>query len=242
MKNFLQDVRYGLRILTKHSGFTAAAVLTLALGIGANTAIFSLVDGVLLKPLPFEDPDRLLTVWEMNTEDGGLMSVAPPNFQDWRDQNTVFEDVVAFYRDDFTLTGDGAEQIEGAHVSAGTFRMLGVAPALGRELLPEEDQTGGPPAVVLSHPSLATPLWRIDGNYGDRCPRGGPCWLSALLVGAESAEESLVQPTGFPVFQIGFPRDAGPRIEQVVGCEVQAGCHCDFGEALPLILPRCVLA
>ncbi len=155
MKNFLQDVRYGLRILTKHSGFTAAAVLTLALGIGANTAIFSLVDGVLLKPLPFEDPDRLLTVWEMNTEDGGLMSVAPPNFQDWRDQNTVFEDVVAFYRDDFTLTGDGAEQIEGAHVSAGTFRMLGVAPALGRELLPEEDQTGGPPAVVLSHP-----LWQ----------------------------------------------------------------------------------
>ena len=152
MKNFLQDLRYGIRILTKHSGFTAAAVLTLALGIGANTAIFSLVDGVLLKPLHFEDPDRLVVVWEADTEDGGLMSVAPPNFQDWRDQNTVFEDIVAYYKDDFTLTGAGVpEQVEGAHVSAGTFQMLGVAPQLGRELLPAEDQQGGPLAVVLSH-------------------------------------------------------------------------------------------
>ena len=187
MKNFLQDVRYGLRILTKHSGFTAAAVLTLALGIGANTAIFSLVDGVLLKPLPFEAPDRLLTVWEMNTEDGGLMSVAPPNFQDWRDQNTVFEDVVAFYRDDFTLTGDGdPEQIEGAHVSAGTFRMLGVAPALGRELLPEEDQTGGPLAVVLSHP-----LWQR--RYG------GSTEILGTAVGVDGADYTVVgvMPRGF---------------------------------------------
>ncbi len=152
MKNFIQDIRYGIRILTKHSGFTTAAVLTLALGIGANTAIFSLVDGVLLKPLPFEDPDRLVAVWEASTEDGGLMSVAPPNFQDWRDQNTVFEDVVAFYRDDFTLTGAGdPEQVEGAHVSAGTFQMLGVQPVLGRGLLPGEDRTGGPLAVVLGH-------------------------------------------------------------------------------------------
>ena len=127
MNPLLQDIRYGIRVLTKHRGFTAAALLTLALGIGANTAIFSLIDGVLLKPLPFEDPDRLVAVWEANVERGGLMAVAPPNYQDWRDQNTVFEDVVGFYTVDFTLVGEGVpERLEGARVSSGTFELLGV--------------------------------------------------------------------------------------------------------------------
>ena len=150
MRDFLQDIRYGLRILAKHSGFTAAAVLTLALGIGADTAIFSLVDGVLLKPLPFEEPDRLVAIWEADTQDGHLMSVAPLNFRDWREQNTTFEDIAAFYPDDFTLVGSGdPEQIEGARVSAGTFALLGIGPAIGRGFLPEEDRAGGPRAVVL---------------------------------------------------------------------------------------------
>ncbi len=132
MHPLLQDIRYGFRVLTKHRGFTAAAVLTLALGIGANTAIFSLIDGVLLKPLLFEDPDRLVAVWEANVERGGLMSVAPPNYQDWLDQNTVFEDVVGFYTVDFTLVDEGVpERLEGARVSSGTFELLGVVPALG---------------------------------------------------------------------------------------------------------------
>ena len=151
MNPLLQDIRYGLRILSKHRGFTAAAVLTLALGIGANTAIFTLVNAVLLEPLPFDEPDRLVAIWEADTEDGHLMSVAPPNFRDWREQNRAFEDIAAFYPDEFTLVGSGdPEQIGGARVSAGTFALLGIHPALGRGFLPEEDRPGGPRAVVLS--------------------------------------------------------------------------------------------
>src|SRR5207253_2436704 len=123
MQNFLQDWRYAIRTLTKKPGFTAVAVLTLALGIGANTAIFSVVNGVLLKPLPYKNPDRLVSVWESVPEKGyRTWRATPANFLDWKNQNQVFEEMAAFGASSMTLTGDGEpEQILGARASAGYF-------------------------------------------------------------------------------------------------------------------------
>ena len=143
------DLSYGLRMLLKHPGVTAIAVLTLALGIGANTAIFSVVHAVLLNPLPYKEPDRLVSLWE-NVPNHGRWRVAPANFFDWKKQNTVFQDVVAFGANTLTLTGDGEpEQLTGARVSAGYFAVVGVDPILGRPFLPEEYETGKGQVVIL---------------------------------------------------------------------------------------------
>src|SRR6202171_4904719 len=114
IENFLMDVRFGLRMLRKNPGFTAVAVLTLALGIGANTAMFSLVDGVLLKPLPFPESDRLVSLFENQREQGqDFMQLTAPGFVDWRTQSTVFEDLAAYQPGGFDLTGTG----DPAHLS-----------------------------------------------------------------------------------------------------------------------------
>src|ERR1043166_3060895 len=115
METLLQDLRYGFRMLAKKPGFTLVAVLALALGIGANTAIFSVVNTVLLKPLPFKDPDRLVMVWEDNTKLGFPKDTpAPANFIDWRDQNQTFEGMAAIASATFNLTGIGEpEKIDG---------------------------------------------------------------------------------------------------------------------------------
>src|SRR5919205_4635589 len=106
MNTLFQDLQYGFRMLSKHKSVTAIAVLTLALGIGANTAIFSVVNAVLLNPLPYRNPDRLVSLWE-NVPTHGRWRVAPANFLDWKKQNTVFADVAAFGGSVMTLTGDG---------------------------------------------------------------------------------------------------------------------------------------
>ena len=155
MNILFQDLNYGLRMLFKHPGVTAIAVLTLALGIGANTAIFSVVNAVLLNPLPYREPDRLVSLWE-NVPTHGRWRVAPANFFDWKKQNTVFEDVAAFGANSLTLTGDGEpEQLTGARVSAGYFAVVGVEPILGRAFVPEEHETGKGQVVILAHP-----LWQ----------------------------------------------------------------------------------
>src|ERR1700757_503559 len=106
MQNFLQDVRYGLRMLTTNAGFTEIAVLTLALGIGANTAIFSVVNAELLRPLPFNDPGRIVRVGVTNSRTGWKSGPADyPDFADWRSQNQVFEKIAAYSDNNFTLTG-----------------------------------------------------------------------------------------------------------------------------------------
>src|SRR2546429_8697797 len=132
-----QDVKFGLRMLRKNPGFTATAVATLALGIGANTAIFSVVSSVMLKPLPYRDAGRLVMVWEDNTQRGFPQDTpAPGNFIAWRNQNRVFDDMAAMVRDSFNLTGMGEpERLEGLGVTASLFPVLGVKPALGREIL-----------------------------------------------------------------------------------------------------------
>lgn len=139
METLLKDIRYGLRSLLKHPGFTCIAVLTLALGIGANTAIFSVVNAVLLRELPFREPDRLVMVWEDASFAGFPRNTpAPANYADWKAQNQVFEDMATFDDRSFNLTGDGEpEKVQAYGVTANFFGLLGIKPVLGRAILPE---------------------------------------------------------------------------------------------------------
>src|SRR5271157_2441177 len=132
MERLLQDIRYGLRMLAKNPGFTFVAVLTLALGIGANTAIFSVVDSALLRPLPFHDSGRLVRVWTSNSRTKtSKFSNSYPDFADWRAQNNVFESMAAYNDSNVTLTGiDEPAHLEIETVSAGLFELLGATPEL----------------------------------------------------------------------------------------------------------------
>ncbi|HLL75960.1 MAG TPA: ABC transporter permease [Pyrinomonadaceae bacterium] len=151
MGNLLQDVRYGVRMLLKSPGFALVTILALALGIGANSAIFSVVNGVLLRPLPFRTADRLVFMSEWSQQVPN-MSVAYPNFEDWRRETRSMEQMAAFRSTGMILTGGSEpERLTGREVSHNFFSVLGTAPALGRSFLPEEDKPGGERAVVLSH-------------------------------------------------------------------------------------------
>jgi len=145
-----QDVRYGLRVLAKNPGFTAVAILTLALGIGANTALFSVVNGVLLNPLPFASPDELVAVYS-RTGNFQESSISYPNFLDWQKDNHAFASLCAFRSDDFNMTGAGEpERVHTHMISAEFFTALGMQPLLGRAFRPEEDKTGAGPVAILS--------------------------------------------------------------------------------------------
>jgi predicted permease len=150
LEQLWQDVRFGARMLRKNPGFTAVAILTLALGIGANTAVFSVVEGVVLAPLPYYQPDRLVAVWESNYH-APEMDTSYPDFQDWQRDAQSFQEMGAFTSQDYNLTSPGtAEHLDGAPISANFFRMLGAKLALGREFSADEDRHGGPPAIIIS--------------------------------------------------------------------------------------------
>jgi putative ABC transport system permease protein len=153
MQNLFQDLRYALRQLRKNPGFAAVAVLTLALGLGANSAIFSVVDAVLLRPLPFHAPSRLVVVRPTEPGRRDDIGVSYPTFLDWRARNHVLEGLSVFREDDFTLTGRGEPaHLTGAVVSANLFSVLGVSPVLGRDFISEEDKpTGSGLPIMLSH-------------------------------------------------------------------------------------------
>ena len=154
MHALIQDFRFAIRMLLKNPGFTAAAVLTLALGIGANTAIFSVVNSVLLRPLPFKDPDRLVTVWERNVKKGYDMNHAGvATFLDWKTQSKGFESMAAFgIEAGLSLTGDHEpERVTAVPVSANLFEVLGVHPTLGRTFRLEEETPGQDQVVILGH-------------------------------------------------------------------------------------------
>jgi putative ABC transport system permease protein len=155
MYKFWQDLRYGIRMLLKNPGITFVVILALALGIGANTAIFSVVDAVLLKPLPYPESDRLVFINE-TSKSMDEISVSYPNFTDWRNQNHVFENIGVSNRSSYNLTGSGeAERIITGQMSSDLFSALRVNPILGRLYTNEEDKPGGNPVVVLSYP-----LWQ----------------------------------------------------------------------------------
>ena len=159
MGTLLQDLSYGLRMLRKSPGFTAVAILTLALGIGANTAIFSVVNAILLRPLPYQDSSRLVFVSE-DSDQVHEMSIAYPNFLDWRQQNHVFDQLAIFQSHSFILTGrERPERLPGQNVSANFFSTLGVKPLLGRNFLPEEDAPEAHPVAIISYA-----LW--ERNFG----------------------------------------------------------------------------
>src|SRR6266480_6063424 len=154
--DLLQDLRYGLRTLLKNPGFTLIAVVALALGIGANSAIFSVVNAVLLRPLPFKTPEQLVMVWENAAHLGFPKNTpSPPNFIDWQRQNTVFTGMAAMSERSFNLTGVGEpERLDGRRVSANLFDLLGVPALLGRSFVPDDDRPGT--HVVL----LSYSLWQ----------------------------------------------------------------------------------
>ncbi|MGH9663835.1 MAG: ABC transporter permease, partial [Bryobacteraceae bacterium] len=151
MNELLQDLRYGYRTLRNSPGFTAVALATLAIGIGANTAIFSFVDGVLLKPLPYAEPDRIMRVLE-KPPGGGRNGISTLNYLDWQKQNTVFDYMAAQTGGSVTLTGiNDPVQLRGTRVSPHYFDIYGMKAVLGRTFAPDEDQPGKNHVAVLSH-------------------------------------------------------------------------------------------
>ena len=157
----LRDFRYAVRLLWKHPGFTVVAVATLALGIGANTAIFSVVNTVLLSPLPYEEADRIVVVWESQViANLNQQPVALPNFENWKEQNHVFEQLAALRSTTFNLTNDGeTERVTGARVSTSFCSLLRLKPILGRDFLDEDGKQGAASVALISYG-----LWR--GRYG----------------------------------------------------------------------------
>ncbi len=160
---FFQDIRFGARMLYKYPGFTAIAVLTLALGVGANTAIFSVVNAVLLRPLPYPDSGQLVWLCERGPDWSGG-SISYPNFNDWKDQQSVFEKLGVYNGNNFTLIGAGEPvRLAGALMSADVFAALRTQPEIGRVFREDEDKPGAPPVAVISHA-----LWQNRfGGHGD---------------------------------------------------------------------------
>ncbi len=163
METLWQDLKYGARMLTKSPVFTVTAILTLALGIGANVAIYSVLTAIFFSPLPYPDSDQLIQIYENNPKQGwSQLSVSYLNWQDWREQNQTFEDIALYGGDSFNLSGDGEPvRARGLKNSANLFNVLGRMPVAGRNFVPEDDAPGAEPVVVLSYS-----LWqrRYGGN------------------------------------------------------------------------------
>ena len=151
MRGFIQDIRYAVRLLLRSPGFTIVAALTLALGVGANTAIFSVVHGVLVKPLPYKDPDALLRVYEELPPDTPEFAVSPAMFLEYRANTRAFESLAAFERSDLQLGGERPERLRGMRVTAGFFALLGYEMLAGREFTRDDEAPGRQHVVILSH-------------------------------------------------------------------------------------------
>jgi ABC-type antimicrobial peptide transport system permease subunit len=202
MEHLIKDIRYGIRSLAKRPGFTAIAVLTLALGIGASTAIFSVVDGVLLKPLPYPEAERIVQLREVSQR-GGKMAFAEPNFLDVRARSHSFEGVAQYAGELTTVTGASEPvRVPAFMVSADFFNVLGVKPILGRTFVPEESKTGGAPVAVISYG-----FWqRLLGGNPDLTGR-------TLRLMDQNVNVIGVMPAGFAFPQraeIWIPRELSP--------------------------------
>ena len=192
MISLMQDLRFGLRMLRKNPIFALIAVVTLALGIGANTAIFSVVDAVLLRPLPYPDANRLVFLWStMNSQGVPTAGSALPDYYTWRDQNHVFDGLAGFYNGDFNLSSaTGApELVQGAYITANLFQVLRVSPSLGRLFTSDEEQFGKHHVVLLSH-GLWQRRFGADPNIVGK----------DIKLGGENYTVAGVMPRGLPFF------------------------------------------
>ena len=192
MNTLIQDLRYGVRMMMRNPVFTLIVVVTLALGIGANTAIFSVVDAVLLRPLPYPAPDRLVFLWStFNSQGISTSGSALPDYHEWRDRNKTLDGLGGFYYGDFNLSANNEvpERIQGAYVTANFFQILQVSPALGRLFTPEEEQFGKHRVVLLSDK-----LWQRRFN-GDATVIG-----REIRLGGQPFTVAGVMPRGMPFF------------------------------------------
>jgi putative ABC transport system permease protein len=199
MEDLWQDLRFGVRMLAKKPGFTLMAVITLALGIGANTAIFSVVRAVLLKPLPYKDSERLVMVWESGEKTGGEFDVRINHFLAWRDEQQVFTQLAAYQYKDFNLSGgDRPERIQGALVTSNLFPLLGAQPAAGRDFLPEEERDGRHRVVIVSYDFW---LRRFGGAPNPQDAQG---WREkTLTLNGEAYRVVGIMPAGFEIARGG---------------------------------------
>ena len=237
METILRDVRYGIRSLLKHPGFTALVVVTLALGIGASTAIFSVVNTVMLRPLPYPNADRVVSIQELDPR-GKRGQVTPANFLDWRAQNTVFQHLAAILTRPANLAlGDQAERIDLAMVSANLFEVFGTAPHSGRFFIPADEQAGHPPIVIVSYslwqrrfganPQLVGQSITLDGqNYtvvgvapaGFQYPDRTEAWIPPFrLVPALSERMDVTQVRGFGFLSAVALLKPGVTLPQAAG-------------------------
>jgi hypothetical protein len=228
-----QDLRFGVRILLKHKGFTLVAVLSLALGIGANTAIFSLMDAVLLKMLPVERPEQLYFIQNVGPRRLGGSAPPYPCFERFRDQNQSFTGLAAFTRRDLRIRIDGQrEEVMGQFVSGNYFSLLGVSPVLGRALSPADDtapQRGGPDGLVavISHNYWTSRFGRSPEVIGKVVQVGND---PVTIVGVTPPEFYGLFPgteidISLPMMFVGAIDDSGQRVLVVPGCgPSQARC------------------
>lgn len=195
---FWQDLQYGARMLRKSPAFTLVAIVTLALGIGANSAIFSLVNAVVLRPMPFPNPRQLVIVWETDANRKIIRGTAPPaDFLDWRSQNQVFQGMAAYELWLSTMTGGSQpEQLWGAHVSPSFFSMLGVKMSVGGDFRPDEEQPGHDQAVILSH-SIWVNNFGSDPDIANR----------TIVIDGKPFKVAGVLPAGFSLFGLNRSPD-----------------------------------
>src|SRR5262249_23578792 len=196
VEEVVQDLRYGLRQLRKNPGFTSVALLTLALGIGVNSALFSVVNGVLLSPLPYRQPEQLVTL-HTSTPNFEIGSISFPNFRDWRNDNQTFAAMAIHRSGTATLLGaDAAEPIEVQFVSSEFFAVVGVEPVLGRSFAPGEDEIGAAPLAIISERLWQRKYGGSPAAPGQTVPLGNPVYTIIAVV-----------PSSFDLFQRGSLRD-----------------------------------
>ena len=230
------DVRYGFRMLLKGRGFTVVSVLTLALGIGANTAIFSVVNATLIRPLPYPNASRLVMVWERRMPDGEKQNVtSPATFLNWRDDNTVFEQIAAFYSDTAIASGgDAPEQVAASGVTPNLFAILGVHPALGRGFIPSQDGAPGAERVAV----LSFELWQR--RYG-----ANPNVLGSKIVVDDKPRTVIgVMPPGFQFFiKQGSFSQKRPQLWTPMNLDAKdREVHGRYLQAIGLLRPAVTLA
>ncbi|HEX8128499.1 MAG TPA: ABC transporter permease [Pyrinomonadaceae bacterium] len=233
-----QDLRFGARVLLRQPAFTLVAVLTLALGIGANTALFSVINAVLLRPLPFPDSERLVALYE-TFQPSGQSAVSVPNLRDWQQQNTVFEGITAYVDGAFNLqAGDSPQRLEGLSVQANYFDVLGLRPQLGRAFLKGEDEAGSERVVILSDALWRNGFGADPGIVNRTIPLNGQKYTVVGVMPPQLSALSRTQLWSPLVFAEGERQDRRSRTYFTIGRLKQGVTLEQASEQMSLIAAR----